>query len=153
MAAGYHKHGTTKDRSGICSHAVSEADAHTSEAESAPSTKGLIDASSVRDGELSLYLDEARDVYYRVNQNRPRSLNGRYGSKQQVPPEPVRFQMMNPRTPRYTRRNQKSVDIEEVKDAGTGWRKPSAKVYTISISRATCGCMDEGSLSKGRLTA
>jgi len=89
------------------------------------------DASSVRLGYYNYTSIEARDVYYRVNQ--PRSLNGRYDSKQQVPPEPVRSQMMNPRTPRYTRRNQKSVDIEEVKDAGTGWRKPSAAIYIMII--------------------
>ena len=109
------------------------------------------DASSVRLEYYHYTSIEARDVYYRVNQ--PRSLNGRYDSKQQVPPEPVRSQMMNPRTPRYTRRNQKSVDIEEVENAGSGWRKPSAGIHIMIILQGRVWSYDEGRLSKSRLTA
>jgi len=61
--------------------------------------------------------------------------------------------MMNPRTPRYTRRNQKSVDIEEVENAGSGWRKPSAGIHIMIILQGRVWSYDEGRLSKSRLTA
>lgn len=134
MAAGSRKHGTMSQRSGIITYAASDADADAqwSEAECAWSNKGeRCQSRAVR--VLSLYLDQARDLYYRVSQNALARSTVVTVSKQHVVPKPVPSQAMNPRTPRYTGRNQKCVDIEEVENAGTGWRKPSAKVYIINI--------------------